>query len=398
MRLGKPLPIAPRPRAGELVISWLLRTAAYYEADAATFVRFLLPSDGTVRSRLNLNLAESDIDRLADAFRLPREQVAHLDLARAWPGLNTDWLSDVGRTVRARGESHLSWCRMCLEEGHLSGGAFFDRETALPLSLCHRHQYWRVDSCQRCVPRQPPEFCRMDGVTEVACGDCHRLLRVPGRPIWPEEWASDDRHMVRKFEILLAFERCLRAALLGYPVRLEGVGRVEAAEFLALVDDLTWALLAPNLSSTSLINRYGCDFLFVQASYKERKWSRTAYRQLGPMARAWVLSAIIAIISSEEISLLFSGRYWARHDRKPGARRLEWLFDNAAVWVQAMLIRQSAHWPARLRERMQALELSFKFDVDEVLDDFHIWQEARARPFLRMCEFEYDRLIDRAWL
>jgi hypothetical protein len=238
----------------------------------------------------------------------------------------------------------------------------------------------------------------MDGSIELACGDCQRLLRIPGRPTWGERWPSDDRHMVRKFEILLSFEHCLRSALLGYAVRLEGVGRVAPAEFLALVHDLTRALLAPNLSSTSLINRYGCDFLSIQACHKPTTWDEAPYGELGPMTRAWVLSAIIAIISSEGISLLFAGRHWARDNHPSGARMLEWLFNNAATWVQAMLIRGSTRWPARLRERMQALAATFTLDIEEVLGRFETWRAENARAIFGSQRPDYDQLIDRAWL
>ena len=396
--ITRPLPVAPRPKPGELISSWLGRTAARYDMDGAAFRPLLLPDDGHGRDRLDLQLTADEVTGLADAFRLPPERVAALDLTQAWPRVAVDWLPGVGRKMRARGNLDLSWCRKCLEEGHSSSGTYLDREAALPLCLCHRHQHWRVDCCQHCSPDNPPRFVWDRGAVELACGDCRRLLRTPGRPIWAECWGNDDRHMGRKFEIMLVFERCLRSGLLGHPVRIEGVGRVEPAEFLALVEDLTRALLAPNRSSTSLINRYGCDFLRIEPDHRPTDWRERPYPELGPMTRAWVLSAIIAIVSGGTIGLLFSGRYRAMHSGTGDARSLEWLFEHAATWVKAMLIRGSARWPAPLRERMRTLHAGSGLEVDDILIRFETWRAEEDRVRFGTQRADWEQLIDWSWL
>lgn len=44
--ITRPLPVAPRPKPGELISSWLGRTAARYDMDGAAFRALLLPDDG----------------------------------------------------------------------------------------------------------------------------------------------------------------------------------------------------------------------------------------------------------------------------------------------------------------------------------------------------------------
>lgn len=87
--------------------------------------------------------------------------------------------------------------------------------------------------------------------------------------------------------------------------------------------------------------------------------------------RAKVLCAVIAIISREEISVLFSLWYWTRSSgSEVKTQKLEWLFENATTRVQAMLIRGSERWPAALRERMRVLHEASGIDVDDVLARF----------------------------
>lgn len=361
------LPIAPRPRHNELISSWLGRAAAHYDLDSTTFRTLLFPDGGRGRDRPDIDLDAGEAARLAEAFRLPPGRVAALDLRRVWPDLKTDWLPSVGTEGRARGELGLSLCHECLKHGHRSGGTYLDREAALPLILCHRHLTWRFDFCRFCRPKKQPRFAWLEGTVDLVCGDCHRLLRNPARGSWAASWGSDDPHLGRVFEILLLFESCLRSAWLGRAVRLEGVGQVAPAEFLPLVADLTRAVLAPKPQGLSLINYYDCGLLSDLPRHRPDHWRQPTYPELSPLYRAWVLSAVIAIVSSEETSLLFTGRYWSRYaGSSTEVRSLEWLFDNAADLVQAMLVRGSARWPARLRERMRVLHVHYEIDVDAV--------------------------------
>lgn len=378
------LPIAPRPRDDELISSWLGRAAAVYDLDGTTLRASIVPDGHLQRDRPDLDLDDGERVRLAEVFRLPTERVAALDLRRAWPGLIVDWLPTIGSRAWARGELDLSWCRKCLEAGHASGGTYLDREAALPLILCHRHHIWRYDHCRFCRPMKAPRFVRVDGVTDLFCGDCHRLLRNPGPRAMVDSWDSDNRHLGRTFEILLLFESCLRSAWLGHRVRLQGIGEVAPAEFLAMVADLTRALLAPAWPGQSLINYYDCGLLAAQPRYKTDHWRHPPYHELSALYRAWVLSAIVAIVSSEETSLLFTGRYWARYaGPATEVRALEWLFENAADLVKAMLIRGSERWPALLRARVRALHERSGLDVDAVFarHEGRLREELQLRPW-----------------
>lgn len=319
-----------------------------------------------------------------EVFRLPPGRVAALDLRRVWPDFATDWLPSIGAGGRARGELDLSWCHECLKQGHASGGTYLDREAALPLIICHRHLTWRFDFCRFCRPKKQPRFAWLDGAVDLVCGDCHRLLRNPARRSWAVSWGSDNPHLGRVFEILLLFESCLRSAWLGRAVRLEGVGEVAPAEFLALVADLTQALLGPNPPGLSLINYYDCGLLSDVPRHRPDFWHQPTYPELSPMYRAWVLSAVIAIVSAEETSLLFTGLYWSRYARPPTeVKSLEWLFEGAADLVQAMLVRGSARWPACLRERMRVLHDRSGIDVDAVFARYEgrLREEERLSPW-----------------
>ena len=344
---ASPLPVAPRPHPDELISSWLGRTAAVYDMEVEGLRASLLRNGDVAPGGVDVELDSGERDRIAEAFALAPECVAALELRRAWPNLAVDWLRCTDRARHALDPLHSCWCPTCLEEGRKAGGAYLDRDTALPLVLCHRHLRWRYEGCRSCVPTRGPTFVHINGATELICPDCRKLLHTIVHRVPASEWASDDRRGARQFEMLLAFEKCLRAAWLGHPSHWFGVGEVQPSEFLALLDDLTKALLARNLDQTSLINRYQSEFIGAVPHHRPRNWADASFPKLSPRMRAKVLCAVIAIISREEISVLFSLWYWTRSSgSEVKTQKLEWLFENATTRVQAMLIRGSERWPA----------------------------------------------------
>lgn len=368
---ASPMPVAPRPHPDELISSWLGRTAAVYDMDVDRLLARLLRNGDVAPGGVDLELAPDERDRIAEAFGLAPGCVAALELAQVWPNLAGDWLRHVNRARDAPNPLLLCWCPTCLEEGRRAGGPYLDHETALPLVLCHRHLRWRYESCRNCVPTRRPAFMYINGATELICPDCRKLLQTIVHRVPVSEWSSDDRRGARQFEMLLAFEKCLRGAWLGHSSHWFGVGEVQPSEFLALLDDLTKALLARNLDQTSLINRFQSEFIGAVPHHRPRSWADASFTKLSPRWRAKVLCAVIAIISREEISVLFSLWYWTRSSGSEiKTQKLEWLFENATTRVQAMLIRGSERWPAALRDRMRVLHAASGIDVDDVLARF----------------------------
>lgn len=222
-----PLPIVPRPQRDEIVPSWLGRVGAYYNLDVPGLRKALPGRSASIANRVDVNLDLDETINLAAALRCPRERIEALDLKRVWPDLAVNWLPAIGGKFRAKGDLDVSWCRSCLQEAHGAGGAYLDRETALPLVLCHRHREWRYDCCRRCKPYHPPQYAYLSGTIELICSDCGRPLRYGGRGRGSPEPGADE-NLKSRFDLLFRFESQLRSAWLGHPVILDAAGTASA--------------------------------------------------------------------------------------------------------------------------------------------------------------------------
>lgn len=170
------------------------------------------------------------------------------------------------------------------------------------------------------------------------------------------------------FECLIAFDAEVRQALLDRSARLPGIGRVAARQFLAVLRDLTRALLAPDMFRTSRANIFNSPLVPNMAEYDSKTWDERPFQELHPIRRAHAACAVIALLSDERVSRLMSGSR-PPHDWLS----LEWLLGSTPKWVQATLIRNSSNWPALLRARMQSHHQQTGMDVDDVLMQFHAW-------------------------
>ena len=371
---GVTLPIAPRPRSDELPSSWLERTAALYDVSVAELRQVLWTGGPSKKARPDVEWAPHEAKSVAAGLRVALEVLLDLGLKRRWSGLAVDWLPSTDGFGRARGELDLAWCRHCLAEAHEAGGAYLDAEAALPLVFCHRHRAWRQDYCRRCRPRHAPRFIWSNG-SEFVCGDCGTPLRTsrwgqptPAAYFEPEETAA-------AFRILIAFDGEVRNALLGDPACLPGLAPVPARQFLIVLRDLTRALLAPSFFRTSYINLFDCPLLPIMPEHKPHTWDEHPYHELSPSGRAHVLSAVVALLADEPVSRLMSGAHLPFRER----HTLEKMLSYVPRCIQALLIRSSTDWPARLRVRVDAHQRQTGMDADDVLAQFDAWRAEREQ-------------------
>jgi hypothetical protein len=367
------LPIAPRPHSDELISSWLARIAACYEVSMIELRQELSQGSSGTKVRADVGWKGSEAKSAAQRLRVDQDAIMRLNLKRRWPWLVTAWLPRTDGKGRARGELDLAWCHACLAEGHTTGGAYLDAEAALPLIFCHRHGTWRQDFCRRCQPHHEPRFSWRNWI-EFTCTDC-------GVPLRTNHWsgprpASDCRseEVSAALNLLFAFDGELRKALLGRSASLTGVGQVSARQFLAVLDGLTRALLAPDVNRTSRINLFNSPLLPNIPNHEPQTWEEQPFHELSPAYRAHVSCAVIALLSDEPVSRLMSGV-------RPAYERysLEWLLASTPKWVQATLVRESIRWPAPLRARVVAHHRRTGLDVDDILEQFRAWLVEREQ-------------------
>ena len=370
------LPIAPRPHSDELISSWLARIAACYEVSITELRQELSPDSPGTKVRADVGWKGSEANSAAQRLRVDQDAIMRLNLKRRWPWLVTAWLPRTDGKGRTRGELDLAWCHVCLAEGHATGGAYLDAEAALPLIFCHRHGTWRQDFCRRCQPHHEPRFSWRSRI-EFTCADC-------GVPLRTNYWsgprpASDcgSEEVSGALNLLVAFDGELRKALLRRSASLTGIGQVSARQFLAVLDGLTRALLAPDINRTSRINLFNSPLLPNMPNHEPQTWEEQPFHELSPAYRAHVSSAVIGLLSDEPVSRLMSGV-------RPAYKwqSLEWLLSTTPKWVQAMLIQNCKDWPAPLRVRVGLHHSRTGLDVADILAQFHVWlaeQEQRQR-------------------
>ncbi len=370
------LPIAPRPHSDELISSWLARIAACYEVSITELRQELSPDSPGTKVRADVGWKGSEANSAAQRLRVDQDAIMRLNLKRRWPWLVTAWLPRTDGKGRTRGELDLAWCHVCLAEGHATGGAYLDAEAALPLIFCHRHGTWRQDFCRRCQPHHEPRFSWRSRI-EFTCADC-------GVPLRTNYWsgprpASDcgSEEVSGALNLLVAFDGELRKALLRRSASLTGIGQVSARQFLAVLDGLTRALLAPDINRTSRINLFNSPLLPNMPNHEPQTWEEQPFHELSPAYRAHVSSAVIGLLSDEPVSRLMSGV-------RPAYKwqSLEWLLSTTPKWVQAMLIQNCKDWPAPLRVRVGLHHSRTGLDVADILAQFLAWlaeEEQRQR-------------------
>nr|WP_282098045.1 TniQ family protein [Sphingomonas sp. S2M10] len=370
------MPIAPRPHSDELISSWLARIAACYEVSITELRQELSPDSPGTKVRADVGWKGSEANSAAQRLRVDQDAIMRLNLKRRWPWLVTAWLPRTDGKGRARGELDLAWCHVCLAEGHATGGAYLDAEAALPLIFCHRHGTWRQDFCRRCQPHHEPRFSWRSRI-EFTCADC-------GVPLRTNYWsgprpASDcgSEEVSGALNLLVAFDGELRKALLRRSASLTGIGQVSARQFLAVLDGLTRALLAPDINRTSRINLFNSPLLPNMPNHEPQTWEEQPFHELSPAYRAHVSSAVIGLLSDEPVSRLMSGV-------RPAYKwqSLEWLLSTTPKWVQAMLIQNCKDWPAPLRVRVGLHHSRTGLDVADILAQFLAWlaeEEQRQR-------------------
>ena len=347
------LPAAPRPHEDELISSWLGRTAALYDLDGEQLRQWLQPHAGRM-ARPDIALDPVEAAQLAAACRVAPARLQALDLAHVWPGLMIDWLPQTaGQQKRALSHIDLAWCAMCLAEAHATGGAYLDRETALPLIFCHRHHTWRRDSCRHCQPRKPPRFL-YGAQVELVCADCGAPLRLQQRitPRPPYNEVTPQSEFAQN--TLFAFEREVRRAILGHYAVLPGVGVVRPRQLLAVITDLVWLLTTPVRNYGSMINAFVSRTLPFTPNQAPWKWEPLVYSECSPLWRAWLLSAVVTILAPEPVSHMMSWHVL----RGRTHQNLEWLLDRAShgglIYLAFNFARDADRWPRELRERVQA--------------------------------------------
>ena len=230
------VPVVLRPYSGEILYSWLARTAAVYGVDYSGLLGFrATPWD------LLAAPAPETLRRLAEFTRMPETALADLtiagtDLPQRWWSVRQITPDSFAPKMEYTYHPTITFCRLCLWNDFITDGNEYLRlkwMAAVP-TICPLHHLPMEDSCNSCSAWELPISVRTSRGFRFVCADCKRPLANP---------QISGRTMAAQANIaLLEFEAVFLDALknegnLRFPGALIG-----PKYFLQMVEDLFWLL------------------------------------------------------------------------------------------------------------------------------------------------------------
>jgi hypothetical protein len=176
----QPLPLAPRPFAGEAVSSWVRRIAARYDIGADNLLTHVLDwrrSTVGAASRLDYQADPALEAVLETAPRVAPATISQLRVAGE-DGSSSRWQ----RTT-------VAWCPECIRTDLAQRGEVYERATWRLgcCVVCPEHKVRLEDTCRRCSFDDQCHFECRDGLLRLVCNTCTRSVdpaRNPERGWW----------------------------------------------------------------------------------------------------------------------------------------------------------------------------------------------------------------------
>ncbi len=173
------LPVAPRPREGEVLSSWRERVACRYGVGADELAAYLgmTSSAGFASRGLDGDFAP-DLQGLriwATACRVDEGVLQALALSRISP-LRAAWIAARGPET---GTLRAAVCLACLDADAESGDHFLRADWGrVESSVCRRHARLLTDACTRCLGGEGWRFRFLGLSARLACVRCDRVLQA----------------------------------------------------------------------------------------------------------------------------------------------------------------------------------------------------------------------------
>ena len=330
------LPVVFRPHTHEALSSWLARIAGVYHLDLAALASECLGWKPDTLAEIDLEPSATTLDHLSRLTRADQSVVAHCTVR----GVNPEWLPD-WVTLQAAG-LHLNhrttsfptgvrfqFCMACLEDDLGRGGQFVRIEwLCAAVTICGKH-------------RIPLQACE-EPLSALQCRHGRNGARFTFHSGSRDLYLDSHRHR-GPLSALSSFEQALKCALTGR-IRAEALG---GQEFIAVVTDLTWALLQMVASDgTRLAHHLQVEQFPVPPGWRARIMLHTLSRVDLRFRRA-ILAIIACLLLPKHFAAMAST---SSHLGRPDtcSRLLRILGPEQA---DALLAR-APRWPPYFRMRM----------------------------------------------
>ncbi len=335
-RLSSPRrwPVSFRPLCGEILYSWLARTAGIYELCPEE----LLPEKNQYDaiSTLVQTPHPSVLESLAASSGVSGRALAKRTLDGTTPRWPSNWwlAAHAGNDIDFTEASTppLQICPRCLaEDGHSSGAVQFLRLRwqCSAMTICQKHLTPLEQACIHCHRICWPICVRIAFQRfGFLCGHC-------GSPQEQSGWACPEPDAAA-IRLLARFENQLVRALANQTVEWCWIGYATPQEFLLLVEDLLWAVTRDSFQSRPIYKLYAAQFPLPNRTLPAA--ARCHWRFGCPSTRRSLLAAVLGIFGCPKARSLLQGR---------GTYAFRWyeLLVCLTVETIADLERRSWHWP-----------------------------------------------------
>ncbi len=326
-------PVSFRFQRGEILYSWLARTAGVYGLSPDE----LLPEIErvAVTARLVHEAGPAVLKSLAVGSGISVNTLAKRTLVSAspvWP--SSWWLAHFREQTGplAAYEPSLQVCPRCIaDDAHSGDGVQFLRLRwqCSATTICQNHLVPLEQACVHCHSIRWP-ICERTAFHRYrfVCVNCGRLLEKDvGSFVDASEGA---------LQLLTRFENQLLRALANRAIEWYWIGHAKADEFLRLVEDLLWAITRPSYGSKPIYRLQTSSFPFCERSLSSPVTHH--WRFASPKIRRCLLAAVLSIFANSKIAAVLQSR------NSPSLRWSELLVCLTAEY-RSELERRSWLWP-----------------------------------------------------
>jgi hypothetical protein len=335
-----PWPVAPRPLRGEILYSWLARTAGIYDLTPDELL--------TVDNAASLNVLvngtgpSTAVKHLSALARMPVERLLRMTLQGIRPKWPNHWRIAAASPNSAFDDHILPSSQVCPEclnadaKEELGTQFLRTRWQSAALTICFKHRKPLQQTCVTCRWQSWPISTRRFGRRSwFVCQQC-------GSP-QDQEGLTDEARDDRSFRLMAGFEQQILRALANLPVGWGWVGYAEPGEFIRLIDDIIWILTLSCRQSRPIYRLQTIAFPLDQRHLPTRSTNR--WNTFPPPVRRCLLAAVLGIVGSVQIrSLLNGGAFVSRWSE---------LIDCLDAMAFAELERRSWLWPPAVHNALR---------------------------------------------
>jgi hypothetical protein len=332
--------VAFRPLRGEILYSWLARTAGIY--DLAPGDLLAPEKDGLLDVLVNGHGA-SAFKHLGVLTCMPKAALLRMTLRGIRPKWPEHWCIAGPRLGSTPGDQlipYLQVCPECLTSDikEESGTQFLRmRWQSAAVTICSKHRMPLQQTCVMCRHTDWPISSRI-GVRRYGF-----VCRRCGSPQDQSKWRSDQSDDY-SISLLARFEQQIVRALSNRAVYWSWVGHAEPGEFIRLIEDLLWALTLSCRQSRPIYKLQTLSFPLGERYLPV--FSRDRWHTAPPHVRRCLLAAVLAIIGSAQARALLDGS---------GTYASRWceLLDCLDTKALAELERRSWLWPPAIHNALR---------------------------------------------